>query len=367
MMFVEGKWLYNHVLSLSKKTDIFAVDYTDIPVLRHYDKDKNPIESKPCWLSSQMKQSVVSQFKTNIVNLARAKRRGIEVGSLDYISELNSINLKQPNVSYKIVGGNRIRVQGIKKPLKVNGLEQLSRFSTYELANAKLLQRPNGYFIALTVYAPCEEDTHSNNRPDIGVDFGCQTTLTLSNGEKIKATVEESETVKRIRRKISNAEKGSNNRWKLKLKLRKALSKDNNRKNDLANKIAHRLLSEYSIVMQDELLASWQENGHGKAISKGILGRLKTRLMNDENTFIIDKSVPTTKTCTHCGHKQTLSLYDRTFVCDECGFTTDRDVHAAKNMVWMKQHTPCVERTCYNSEDFQRQLHKATKGQSGSH
>ncbi|MCD8208375.1 MAG: hypothetical protein LUD72_10595, partial [Bacteroidales bacterium] len=54
MMFVEAKWLYNHILSLSKEgTNVFSLKYADIPEVRHYDKDRNEIVSKVQWLSSQ--------------------------------------------------------------------------------------------------------------------------------------------------------------------------------------------------------------------------------------------------------------------------------------------------------------------------
>ena len=48
MMFVEAKWLRNHILSLSQNvnTNIFNLNYTDIPVVKHYDKDKNELYSR---------------------------------------------------------------------------------------------------------------------------------------------------------------------------------------------------------------------------------------------------------------------------------------------------------------------------------
>ena len=42
---------------------------------------------------------------------------------------------------------------------------------------------------------------------------------------------------------------------------------------------------------------------------------------------------PTTKAC-DCGHMQHLTLGDRSWVCDACGVTHDRDLHAAKNIVF---------------------------------
>ena len=39
------------------------------------------------------------------------------------------------------------------------------------------------------------------------------------------------------------------------------------------------------------------------------------------------------KTCHACGHKQSLELSDRKWVCDNCGAFHDRDVNAGQNIL----------------------------------
>ena len=47
-----------------------------------------------------------------------------------------------------------------------------------------------------------------------------------------------------------------------------------------------------------------------------------------------DRFYPSSKTCSCCGNvKKDLKLKDRTFVCSECGFTLDRDLNAAINLM----------------------------------
>ena len=44
--------------------------------------------------------------------------------------------------------------------------------------------------------------------------------------------------------------------------------------------------------------------------------------------------MPTTKLCIRCKHKnEDMTLSDRIFICPNCGYTEDRDIHAARNMV----------------------------------
>lgn len=357
MMFVEAKWMYNHILNLSKddSIDVFSLKYTDLEEVRHLTKDKEEVTSKLTYLSSQMKQEVLTSIITSIRSLARSRKKGNKVGRLKFISEYNSINLKQCGVSYKIVSKNKVKIQGIKKPLKVNGLDQLRRFGdNYELANAKLLLKPSGYYIAFTVYT--ERDYNiKTDKPKIGVDFGCQTSFTLSDGRKFNTLVEESERLKRLQRRIARTKKGSNNRWKLRIKLRKAYEHDINRKNDMANKLCS-MLSGYQVIMQDEQLRAWKRK-HGKKVQHSILGRVKTRLMAKGDTVVLDRFVPTTRLCRDCGFKNdSITVRDREFICPNCGVVYDRDIHAAENMVWLYENIVGVERTEFKQADFKENL-----------
>ena len=358
MLFVEAKWMYNYILNISKEenTDIFKLRYTDLKSLWHYDKNKEKVYVTLEHLSSQMSQSVLDGIFSSIKALAKSKEKGNKVGKLKFISEYNSINLKQYSVSYKIVGKNKIKVQGIKKPIKVNGLEQLyKRFgNNYELANAKLLLKPSGYYIALTVYT----DRTENEKPTkgrIGIDFGCQTSFTLSDGRKFNCLVEESEALKRVQRKLQKKKKGSNNRWKLRMKIRKLYERDNRRKNDMAYKLCS-LLSGYQVIMQDEQLRTWKVK-HGKKIQHSILGRVKECLMANPYTIVLHRFAPTTKLCRDCGAiNDTITIRDREFVCPSCGVVYDRDTHAAENMVWLYENIIGVERTEFKPVDFRERI-----------
>ena len=66
------------------------------------------------------------------------------------------------------------------------------------------------------------------------------------------------------------------------------------------------------------------------------LGLVKAKLKALPQTIILDKWIPTTKWCSRCGTKnEYITLADRTFHCG-CGCTEDRDIHAAKNMLAIK-------------------------------
>lgn len=65
------------------------------------------------------------------------------------------------------------------------------------------------------------------------------------------------------------------------------------------------------------------------------MGTIKSKLMKLNNVIVLDKYIPTTKWCSHCHKLNELSLNDRTYKC-ECGYELDRDIHAAQNMLNIK-------------------------------
>jgi putative transposase len=58
----------------------------------------------------------------------------------------------------------------------------------------------------------------------------------------------------------------------------------------------------------------------------------KTQLYGSK-LVIVDRFYPSSKTCSKCGAKKpSLSLSQRVFKCDSCGFESDRDLNAAMNL-----------------------------------
>ena len=143
-------------------------------------------------LSAQMKQSVVDSAKNNVCNLSKAKKKGLKVGRLRYKKECNEINLKQFGKTYKIKDKNRIHIQNIGV-LTVNGLEQIN-LDEVEFANAKLIKKPSGFYINITIYSNKQPEAQAEKEV-IGLDMGIKDQLTFSNGVKVNFYSEESEQV----------------------------------------------------------------------------------------------------------------------------------------------------------------------------
>ena len=329
-LFLEAKWLYNAVLA----TENLILDNTKTVLV----KVKDSFEEREInTLSAQMKQSVIESIKQNIFNLSKAKRKGLKVGKLQFKKECNEINLKQFRNTYDIKSKNKIRVQNIGV-LVVNGLEQIN-LDEVEFANAKLVQKPSGFYIHLTVYSN-KQPQEQIEKEVLGLDMGIKDQLTFSNGVKVNFYLEESGQLKGLAMKLSRQVKGSNQYKQTLNRIKRIYEHYNNKKNDVVNKLNSVLKQNYIICFQDELLNQWKQKkskrrfSFGRKVQHGILGRVKNKLKKNSTNVMLESSVPTTQTCPVCGCLTKHGLDKRKYHCNHCGFENhDRDTHSANMMV----------------------------------
>ena len=339
MLFVEAKWLYNDVLTFMNDHDINDYD-TSIRIVHGLDKDKQPVTHELEYLASQMRQSVIQGVKHSLKSLSALKKHNHTVGSLRYKSDYVSINLQQYQVTYRFYDMNYIGLQGFKGRIKIKGANQFWNIPNIEFANAKLLNLPDGFYLEVTTFLNMG-GYKRKYKPEIGIDMGIKTTITTSDGRKIKVLIEESERIKKCQRLIARRKKGSNNRYKAVKLLCRAYQKLSSRKKDMANKIVHELLEHEKVYMQNENLKGWHKGLFGRTVQHSVLGFVKTKLMNNERVVVLSASQPTTKYCPVCGKlKKDITLADRVYEC-ECGYSEDRDIHAARNMILLSKINTC--------------------------
>lgn len=360
MLFVEAKWVYNDIINHlgSDKLSSWNDKKKSVMVKQ---KDGFFVEKTLLYFKSSMMQGMKSLVCDSLNSLKEKKKKGGKVGKLKFKSSCSSIPLKQSGVTHRIKSLTKVGIQGIKGDIRVHGLNQFADNPNAEIANAKLLKKPDGYYIHWTVYiAKNKLPVIQRNDEVIGIDFGCGTSFTFSDGHKEDFKLKEPECLKKLqkglarKRKTETNKKHSNQYKSVQRKLERAYQHLANIKNDKANKLCHKLMSYKQIVIQDENLRGWHKGGHGKAVQHSILGRVKAKLKTMDNVHVLSRFAPTTKLCFHCGevHNE-IKVWDRVFRCD-CGVCCDRDIHAAKCMVWMYMNDfqiPMERRNTMQSEN----------------
>lgn len=341
MLFVEAKWVYNDIISHLQDNELSSWNDKKKSVIVKQ-KDGSFVEKPLCYIKASHIQAMRDEVRDSLNALAEKKKKGYKVGKLKFKSSCNSIPLRQFGNTHRIKSLIKVGITGISSNFRVHGLEQFVDNPNAEIANARLLKKPDGYYIHWTVYID-KNKLPVIQRSDevIGIDFGCGTSFTFSDGHKEDFKLREPECLKKLqkslarKRKTEKDKKHSNQYKSVQRKLERAYQHLANIKNDKANKLCHKLVSYNQVVIQDENLRGWHKGGHGKAVPHSILGRVKKKLKTMDNVTVLSRFAPTTKLCFHCGevHNE-IKVWDRVFRCD-CGVCMDRDIHAAQCMVWM--------------------------------
>ena len=340
-LFLETKWFYNAFLAsdrtLSYKTKSVQVR----------NKDKEFEQKELILLSSQMKQSLITKVKDNIHTLHTLKMKGHKVGRLKFKKELNSIPLKQHNKTFTIFP-TYIKVEKIKHKLPIRGFDQITDYCTknnielkdVEFTKANFIRRATNFFLHVTIAVPKVKKYKTTPKEAVGIDFGCQTQLTLSNGieaVKIEYVVPPNKKVKTLHKGISRSKKvngkksRTKNKFKKQLALRKEYEHISNQRKDIANKVVRCLNESYEYVCyQDDNIHGWGKN-HGKKISHTGIGRIKSDIKKKPLTPIeVDRFFPSTQLCPKCDTRTKHGVSQRIFECSSCLYKEDRDIKSAK-------------------------------------
>jgi putative transposase len=177
----------------------------------------------------------------------------------------------------------------------------------------------------------------------VGVDLGIKTLATLSDGtviENPKYLKQQEKRLARQQRVFSRRQKESKNREKAKVKVQKLHRKVRLSRLDTIHQVTAKLVKNYDcIVIEDLNVKGMVKNRKlAKAISDVGFGMFRTILtrkceMYGRKLTVVNRFFPSSKTCSNCGCiKDELSLSERIYKCNDCGFEIDRDLNAAINL-----------------------------------
>ncbi len=333
-LFLEAKWFYNDFLA---GRDLVNAGYAKREVLV---KNANgDLETRKLYLlSAQMRQEIVDRIRDNIRGLAVLKSKGYIVGRLRFKSRFDSLPLKQSGKTHQITS-NYVRVQNIKQPLKVMGTNQIPEEA--ELSSAVLKQKSGNYYFLISTFQPEIKGRPLNGA--LGIDMGIEKQMTLSNGLDIMEGVKNTRRLKLIQRVVSRRVKYSSNWRKALRKLYQEYGRISNKKRDIKNKVVGKVVSTYgTIVVQDDSVAGWQKTW-GRQVQESALGGITSALKQRAHTsIVIPRGHPTTMECSRCGATQKVALRERTYRCQRCGYTIDRNLNSAINI--LKEGVPAERR-----------------------
>ena len=220
--------------------------------------------------------------------------------------------------------------------------------NVYKLANGarviriSVSRRAGCWYASLTVERESTV-TAASKGGVVGVDLGVKNLATLSDGTVIpnpRALNVKLRALRKAQQALSRKVMGSARREKAKERVAKLHARVADVRADTINKVTTMIARNYSVVCVEDLnVAGMVKNHHlARSLSDASLGEFRRQLeyktaRNGTVLRVVDRWFPSSKTCSNCGTvKAKLSLSERTFSCDACGLSIDRDLNAAINI-----------------------------------
>jgi putative transposase len=176
----------------------------------------------------------------------------------------------------------------------------------------------------------------------VGIDLGLKSTATTSDGEKLVA----GQFYRGIEQKIAMAQRRGHKR-----QAKRLHRKASRRRRDALHKFSSHLVARYqTICVGDVSSLKLAKTRMAKSVLDAGWGMLKTQLQYKgqqagRSVIIVDER-NTTRACSSCGALTGPSGLDslvvRSWMCSGCGETHDRDVNAAKNILFAGRCSPSV-------------------------
>ena len=254
-------------------------------------------------------------------------------------------NFKKKHAKQSCRFPQRFRIENGKLRIPKIGLVKIVLHRPIEgkIKNLTVLKTKSGqYFAAIQVEQEIDEPTYRGEQ--IGLDLGLKDFAVTSDGQRFsnpKYLARSEHKLKRLQRRLSRTQKGSNGREKTRLKVARQHEKIVNQRQDFLHKLSRQLVEENQLIIIEDLNVKGMMQNHclAKAISDVSWSEF-TRQLGYKGQWYgchiekIDRFFPSSKRCFHCGFiNKNLTLSDRHWICPECGCILDRDVNAAQNIL----------------------------------
>jgi putative transposase len=177
----------------------------------------------------------------------------------------------------------------------------------------------------------------------VGVDLGVNRLATLSTGEVfdgIKAYKKYDNKLSRLQWLNRHKQLTGANYKKAQLKIARLHRKIANIRKDTLHKITTYISKNHAVIGIEDLKVSGLLANHklAKAIADMGFYQFRQQLeykcqLYGSKLVVVDRFFPSSKRCSNClTVKGCLSLSERTYCCDSCGFKSDRDLNASINL-----------------------------------
>lgn len=337
--FIQNKclryWMDNKNIGrydLNKYCAVLAKEFTFASELNSMARQS---AAERCW-------SAIARFYDNCKNKIKGKK-----GFPKFKRNCRSVEYK--STGWKLSQTRKVVTFSDKKgigTLKLKGTYDLNYYDIKQIKRVRLVRRADGYYAQFAIDTEVRVKTQLTNEV-VGIDLGLKYFIADNKGniEPVPQFYRKSEKqLNRANRKKSkkfrrSREQQSNNYRKARNRYARKHLKVSRQRKEYCKRLA------YSVIQSNDLVAYEDLNVKGLVRNRHIAKSISDAGWYTFRQWLeyfgykygkITVAVPphnTSQNCSHCGQKVKKSLSTRTHVCPHCGYTEDRDVNAAINIL----------------------------------
>jgi putative transposase len=204
-----------------------------------------------------------------------------------------------------------------------------------------LKRRLRKWYVCLMLEAP-DLPVPEHNRPAVGIDMGLHHLLALSDG----TTVDNPRWLRNIlaqlrvaQRRMARRRKGSRGWREAAYQVARLHERTANQRRDFWHKVTHHLVNTYGLIALEDLTLTFLTANRHLALSAQDAGlaefqHLLAYKAESAGTQVVTVNPAyTSQVCSACGSVVEKDLSVRVHRCPHCGYTADRDVNAAQNIL----------------------------------
>jgi len=339
------RYAYNWALARWKNLKSQGVKTVTQKMLKEqWNKEKKIVAP---WVYESPKDAnlnALDDFRVALANYYREKKKAEKTKSKKKIG-FPQFKKKGKSKDSFYVSNDRFRVEGTRVTLPVIGPVRMAEELRFvgKIMSGAVSRIADQWYLSVSVELKDLLRQDVIKKHDVvGVDLGVKHFATLSTGEVIESSRAYRNALGKLRRQqreVSRRTKGGRNREKSKMLVSRAHLRIANIRKDFLHKLSTRVCREsQAVVLEDLSVAGMVKNRHlALAISDTGMGEFRRQCEYKGPALgceveIASRWFPSTKTCNVCGAQREMPLGTRTYKCEACGNTVDRDLNASLNL-----------------------------------
>ncbi len=332
------RFIYNQMLAdriksyeENKNLDIKAIKY---PTPAQYKKEYEWLNEVDSLALANAQMNLDKAYK----NFFRDKSVGFPKFKSKKSNRFSYTTNNQKGTIY--IEGDYIKIPKLKSKIKIVQHRQFKGI----IKSATISKTPsNQYYISILVDTENIKLPKKDNK--IGIDLGLKEFAICSNGDRFdnpKNLRKSEKRLAKLQKDLSRKIKGSNNRYKARLKVAKLHQRIANQRKDFLHKLSTKIISENQVIVLEDLRVKNMLQNHklAKAISEVSWAEFRTMLeykasWNGREIIIAPSNYASSQLCSQCGYKNidVKNLSIRNWTCPQCGENHDRDINASINLL----------------------------------